>query len=307
MSRVALCVMLLACPAVVVVAGSEMPVYGAVPGGGSILLPYANGASPYTGVGRYHGRVACTAFFLETVPVHAGRTEAPAYALTSGRCAAAVGAADVVIDGAGVGQVTFHDFVDAPTAPLDVAVRRLAYATARDRDLALLELDASYHELRGRLVRPLPIATWPPATGDPLAIVGAPVLDTQASFLRLVRCRVEGIAPVLLEHVWRWRALPFTRCRDILPGAAGSPVLSMVDGAVVALVVTTRTGSDARGMCGSGHPCEPAADGPRSRSDTTYVSRLAGITACFTAHRGFDLRHPGCPLDGPGPAAPAAD
>jgi len=305
MPRIAACMVLLACTAVAVSAGHDLPVYGAVPGGSSILLPSANGASPYTGIGQYQGRVACTAFFLDTLPSREVVRDAPAYALTSGRCAAALGADDVLIDGPGLGRITFHDFVDAPIAPLDVSVVRTAYATARGHDVAVLQLEGSYRALRQRLLRPLPIATRLPATGDPLVIVGAPVLDADAAFLRLVRCRMDGTAPLLLEHVWRWREAPFNQCRDVQPGAAGSPVLSLVDGAVVALVVTTRMGSDADGKCGSGHPCESTAGGTRSRPDTTYGASLAGITACFTAHRHFDVRQPGCPLEGPTPVAPA--
>ena len=81
--------------------------------GPSVLLSYVDHASPYTGVGRYEGRATCTAFLLDTGALARRAPEAPGYAVTSGHCPAAPGPNDVVIDGAGVGQVVFNLFIDS--------------------------------------------------------------------------------------------------------------------------------------------------------------------------------------------------
>jgi hypothetical protein len=82
--RAAACAAIVAWLAIAAGAREAVPVYGAVPGGPSVVLSSVNGASPYSGVGRYEGRATCTAFFLATGPPGEDGRDAPAYALTSG-------------------------------------------------------------------------------------------------------------------------------------------------------------------------------------------------------------------------------
>ena len=203
-----------------------------------MLVSSANGASPYSGVGRYEGRATCTAFLLASVPQTEDPRDAPAYALTSGRCPAALGPNEVLIDRAGVGQVIFNFFSDSQRWQLPIPVARTAYATAKGRDVAVLELAVSYRDLVGKLVRPWTVAASPHAgVGDPIVIVGAPVGDELAeAFLRLTTCRSEGVAPFVIEHTWHWFDSPFNRCRDVSMGSSGSPVLSVLDRQVIGLI-----------------------------------------------------------------------
>lgn len=100
-------------------------------GGPSVLLPYLAGASPYSGIGRYEGRATCTAFFLDTGPMPAPASDAPAYALTGGHCPVLTGSNEVVMGGAGIGRVVFNFFVDSEHRQFPVAVARTAYATSK--------------------------------------------------------------------------------------------------------------------------------------------------------------------------------
>jgi hypothetical protein len=280
-------------------ARQPMPMYGAVAGGPSVLLPSASGASPYSGVGRYEGQSTCTAFFLATVPRAEDTRGAPAYALTSGHCATEPGANEVVVDRPGVGRVVFNVFADSERRQMPIPIARIAYASAKGRDIAVVELAASYRDLAMRLVRPWHIADSLQArVGDSIAVVGAPLRPYPAeAFLRLATCRSEGVAPLVIEHTWHWFDSPFNRCRDVAAGSSGSPVLSVFDGQVVGLVNTTTAGAGAMTECALDHPCEPVPGGARTRAHTNYVTALAGINACFDQRRRFDVHQPGCPLD----------
>jgi hypothetical protein len=273
----------------------------------SSLLPYLNGASPYSGIGRYEGRATCTAFLLDTSgPVPDGSIDPPAYAVTSGHCPMLPGANDVILGQPGLGRVVFNFFADGDRWQVPVPVARTAYATMKGRDIAVLELAPSYLELTRRQIRPWRVAASPPAThiGDPIAVIGAPLWpDIAGSFLRIANCRLDGVAPLVLERTWHWFDVPFHRCRDMLPGASGSPVISTIDGEVIALVGTTTSGAPPLTEC-SLNPCEPVRGGVRTQPDTTYGTALTGLPDCFNVHRRFDVHEPRCPLD-PG-SAPAA-
>jgi hypothetical protein len=278
----------------------DVPLDGAVPRGGSILLSYANGASPYSGIGRYEGRATCTAFFIATaLPSEDDLFDAPAYAVTAGHCVARLDANQVVINGPGGGQVVFNYFVDGDRWRVAVPVVRVAYAAVTGRDVAVLELAITYRNLVHQLIRPWRIARVVEApVGDQVAIVGAPLwrqMDQQ--FLRVSTCVTEGIAPIVIEHATVVRNALYNRCRDILPGSAGSPVVSVVGKMVIGIVGTTTIGAAPMTTCGEGAPCEPSADGPRTRHETTYVTPIAGIYQCFDAQRQFAVGGPECPLD----------
>jgi hypothetical protein len=232
--------------------------------GPSVVLSDESGASPYSGVGRYEGRRTCTAFFLDTGPIPDDVADAPAYAVTSGHCA-------------GAGYVIFNFFETSTERQLRVAVARSVYSTMTGRDIAVLELAAHFAELSNRMIRPLRVPFFAHATArDPILVVGAPEWpDRPRSFLRVSSCRIEGVAPTVVERGWTWVDTPFTRCRDLLPGSAGSPVFSVTDRVVVAVI----------GRNSSETP------------EVTYASPVTGLTMCFDAGRRFDVNMPDCPLE----------
>jgi hypothetical protein len=303
-----------ACAVVVTLAGAAagsselIPVYGAAIQGPSIALSYANGASPYSGIGRYDGLSACTAFFLDTAASFfdpddpgADHDDARAYALTEARCAADLGSDQVLVDAPGHGRIVFNYFSDSATRQTVVRVAKTAYAAVDGQNLAVLELDAGYAELVTKLIRPWPVVSATrPAIGEPVAIVGAPMGGEETDgFLRLAFCRIDGIAQSIAEDRWRWLHVAYHRCRDVRAGSLGSPVLSVFSRAVVGLVSTTTAGGDSRAKCSLGRPCEPSDRGARSRPDTHYVSSLAGIHACFDARGRFDPDQQHCSLAAP--------
>jgi hypothetical protein len=233
-------------------AAGEPPATNPVLGGPSILLSHRSGASAYSGVGRYEGSTTCTAFFLDTGPIPDDAMDAPAYAVTSGVCA---GESSRVIFN------FFHDSADQVPVP----VVDVVHASPDAAGIAVLELGATHMTLLERLVRPLRVPFFASITvRDPVLVVGAPLRpDPVESFLRAASCRIKAVAPVA------------TRCRDVLPGSAGSPVVSLLDRLVVAVIVTTAP----------------------SEEDPSFAAPITGLANCFDAYRRFEVRAPDCPLD----------
>lgn len=276
------------------VAVGGVPVYGARDGDAPVLLSNADGQSPYTGVGRYLGRASCTAVFVTPFDDGADEGAAPAYAITNGHCLDFPGANDVLLNQPpGRGQVTFNYFADSTRSQLVVPVVRSAYATMKGQDIGVLELELRYEQLRARGIDPWPLTRGRADASEPVVVVGTP----ESSFLLLAACRLDGQAALVLEHVWYWYGFLRNTCAGIAPGSSGSPVISRRTGQVVGLVnTTTNGGRRALSECVLDHPCEPVVGGETSRADTTYVTPVLGLDACFPGGW-FDVRGAGCPLD----------
>ena len=208
---------------------APVPTFGAAEGGPSVLL---SGSVPeagsYSGVGRFRGGATCTAVFIRPSGDDPPG-DAPAYVLTNGHCVGFLAANEVILGGETGATVTFAFFHDATDRQVRVAARRVAHATMKGQDLAVVELGVGYRELVDQGIRPWGLAGYVPAPGlnEPVVVVGAPLQsDPSLSFLRLAACRAGGRAPVVLERQWHWFDLDRNGCADIAGGSSGSPVLS---------------------------------------------------------------------------------
>jgi hypothetical protein len=285
-------------------AGHAVPVFDALVDGPSIALSSQAGGSTYRGIGLYEGLARCTGFFLDTSAAFLfsaadAQRRAPAYAVVPGRCIAELGANEVAGPLPGRGRMRFGVFTDAARPPLDVTVARIAYATSKGRDVAVLELAATFEEL-SRASRPWPVVPrLRHRVGDPVVAVFA--ARPAGEGLRLSRCRLDGAATVVIEHVWHWFDMAHHRCRDLAGAGAGATIISQADRAALGIVTTAADGAVDAARCASGYPCEPAPGTERMRAGTNYTTPLAGLASCFDARGHFALDQPGCPLD---PGAP---
>jgi hypothetical protein len=292
--KAATCAALLLSAVVAPSARHHVPTYGARDGDAPVLLSNADGQSPYTGIGRYLGRASCTAVFVTVFGEKQDGGNAPAYALTNGHCPEFPGSNEVLLDRPSIrGQVIFNYFADTTRSQLSVGVTRVAYATMKGQDVAVLELAMRHDQLRAQGVEPWSIAPVRPAADEPIAIVGAP----GSSFLRLTACRLDGQAPLVLEYIWHWYGFFRNTCLGILPGSSGSPAVSRRTGEMIGLVNTSTSGGrPAFTECVLDHPCEPMVGGESGRVETNYVTPLLGVDACFPGGR-FDVTSAGCTLD----------
>jgi hypothetical protein len=277
--------------------GVNVPSYGATEAGASVLLSNADGKNAYSGVVRVVGSSTCSGVFVaqaKSVP-----DDAPAYVLTNGHCADAWGANEVIVDRAVTRyRAVFGYFADTQDEQYEVGSRRVALATMKGQDVAVIELDATHGELRRRGFDP-----WRPASGraaeaEPIVVVGAPVMaEADRSYLRLASCRLRGQVSVLLERQWTWFSFDRSDCTDIYPGSSGSPVISRESGRLLGLVNTTTIGSDGLEDCYIGRPCEAEGGSTRVLKSTSYLTPVTGVESCFDEGGLFQLGRPECPLE----------
>jgi hypothetical protein len=297
--RVALLVALLASTGIAMFGQVRpVPTYGASDDGPAVLLSNADGQNAYRSVVRVRSRATCTGVFLATSRDDDPRGgEASAWVATNGHCVAFPLTNTVLIDPPGGGTVVFDFFVDSQARQLVVPIRRIAYATMKGTDIALVELSARVDELRRQGFEPWRVTAALPAENEPVVVVGAPLQANPAlAFLRLAACRLEGRAGLLLEFRWHWYGFERTGCTGIQAGSSGSPVISRRTSRVIALINTSNAAQPWYSACQIDSPCEPTRTGAEQPVDTSYATPLVGIDRCF-ANGDFDVHVPGCPLD----------
>ncbi len=173
---------------------------------------------------------------------------------------------------------------------------RIAYATMRDVDLAIVELDATVAELIELGIEPVPLVAEAAEPGLEVVNVGVPVRDLPHEdwVARRGECTVRE-AVTVLEGEWTWRGALANDCPGIIQGSSGSPLLTA--GGVVGVINTTSFAGLVRGgECALNNPCEAGAD-VRVVPDTSYASPVAGLGNCF-ADGVFELSE-ACPLPRP--------
>ena len=276
-----------------------VPTYGATDNGPSVLLSNAGGGNAYTSVVRVQARATCTGVFIATTDPDSRRgDDASAWVATNGHCVAFPPPNLVLRDQPGQGSVVFNFFVDTQSQQVQVPIRRMAYATMKGQDIALVELSARVGDLRRAGFEPWrPVLTLP-EPDEPVVVVGAPLQRNPAlAFLRLAACPLEGRARFVYEFSWHWYAFERTGCRDVLPGSSGSPVISRRTGRVVALLNTTNEFAPPYSACQVDSPCEPEGKDATQPAGTSYATPMVRIDRCFDDAGELDVARDGCPLD----------
>jgi trypsin-like peptidase len=290
---------LLSFPALTSAQVPPVPTYGATDNGPSVLLSNADGSNAYTSVVRVQARATCTGVFIATTdPDDRAGDDASAWVATNGHCVAFPATNVVVREQPGQGFVVFNFFIDTTSRQVQVPIRRMAYATMKGQDIALVELSARIGELRRAGFEPWRPVLRVPEPDELVVVVGAPSQrNPQLSYLRLAACPLAGRAAFVYEFTWHWYGFARTRCLDLLPGSSGSPVISRRTGRIVALVNTTNAFAEPYSTCQPDSPCEPVGTGAVQPPGTSYATPMIRIDRCFDHIGEFDLNGSGCPLD----------
>lgn len=269
-------------------AGPPSPVPTATSGVGSMLL---DSSAMWRGIGRINMNSACTAVLIDSGAGDAG----PAFVLSNGHCVEWL--TNGVISNREVGgEVLFNYFADAAEAHIAVPLDQIVYSTMQGSDITIIQLAATLGDLAEQEIVPFPIADAPLDPESQVRVVGAPNsgLDPTEAYLREEVCQVNGRVN-LLEFSWHFYDHYATSCQDIFGGSSGSPLFSVETNTVYGLINTIVEGSSA---CYLGVPCEIGSDGVTLNQNTSYVTPIHGLAACFDDGGDFSLAD-ACPLPPP--------
>jgi hypothetical protein len=214
-----------------------------------------------------------------------------ALVLTNGHCVKIMGNDEVLVD---LPESRIFRLLDQLGRSLGTIItQRLIYATMKDTDLALYELEATFDEIFGQFgIKPLVLAQQVPPLGTAIEIISG-------YWQRGYSCSIEAIVPQLIEGRWQFaEALRYSRpgCA-VIGGTSGSPVIARDSREVIAV---NNTINERGRRCAVNNPCEVAADGTvRYERGFGYAQQTVWLYQCLTAAREFDLYAPNCRLPRP--------
>jgi hypothetical protein len=266
------------------------------------LLPLAYTASAFSGtadllqpsdderfraVGSLNAFAPCTAALIAS-SVNP-EPQRPALLLTAAHCvipqAYEEAAPAVVRDSAAPAgwQFTPAYFQGAAGSQQPITVSRIVYATMKGADLAVVELDTTYGDLRSAGIAPVVLADADLSgpVGVDVAHIPRDGVSESEQFLRLSRCT--ATAPVRLFESARYLGGQLrTDCAGVAGGSSGAPVFRSGTREVVGVMITA---VDPRlEGCGFNRPCELAARQPVSRAGASYASPIAPLAGALRAN-----------------------
>jgi hypothetical protein len=256
----------------------------------------------YNGVGLLESVTkVCTAFFVNT----RGNPNAPAYAITNGHCyngvAGFIGEKEIIVNRPSDMIFKLNYFVNSESRVRSVRVKRTVYATMKNTDLAILELNTTFKQLVKEGFTPLIIDNALVKAGEPVEAIGVPLegVKPSLSFLHKAICQI-GESVKIREDVYNFDSSVRNRC-SIVGGMSGSPMISLKTNRVVA-IVNTGVNDEALNQkeCSLNRPCEISRNGRvATLPNENYAQRVSNIPSCFNKNGIFSLKLRSCRLEKP--------
>ncbi len=255
----------------------------------------------YNGVGLLNVEYLgfCTAFFLNT----GGQKNAPAYALTNGHCSGRdfPGANEIIVNRSPKLVLKLNYFFNEPDRIHPIGVKRVVYATMKNTDMAILELNTTFKQLVNEGFKPLTIERASARVGEPVEVIGIPGDGVQPSlmFLHEAVCKT-GQSVNIQEDVYHWVQSIRNHC-SLVGGMSGSPMISLQTHRIVGIV---NTGVDDKALaqpeCSLDRPCEISKNGSIATfPNENYAQRVNNIPSCFDKNGIFNLYQQSCRLEKP--------
>jgi V8-like Glu-specific endopeptidase len=236
-------------------------------------------------IGQFFGPFTCTATYIE-VPFQT--LDSPAYIITNGHCAVEIFEDNpIYIDRPISAEVVFKNVYGIPeNQHVKFSTKKIAYATMKGTDLAIIELNLTNRELQKAGIQPLKLATELPVKGAQVQALGYPLSLTPIN-LRVSKGEL-GSVTTIAEFIWLWNDFYSIFLKNIASGSSGSPVFEDLSKGVWGMVNTTTI--DAVGTCDLGAPCELAQNvSPSTKFETTYILDVLDIRSSFNARGVFDI------------------
>jgi V8-like Glu-specific endopeptidase len=215
----------------------------------------------------------------------------PALVLSNGHCYTFMGADEVVVNEPANRTFTLLDASGGEAGTLRAT--QLSYATMKDTDVSLYQLDITYGELASEFgSSALTLADAHPTAGTAFTVVSGYWQETYD-------CTINGFVHQLKEADWTWtdsiRYDDASTCQTI-GGTSGSP---LVDGAGKVIGVNN-TGNDNGEECTLNNPCEvDEAGNVTVKPGTKYGQETYQMVPCIGAGSVINLDAPGCGLPKP--------
>jgi hypothetical protein len=245
----------------------------------------------------------CTGFAIAT----STNPHAPAYVLTNGHCQGTgfnklLGEREVVVDRKNPKtQFILNYFHDFKGDRLTIPVKRMAYGTMKNNDIAILELNATQKDLAKAGIVPLQLASQPAPVGEPTVVVGVPSegVKEARNYLHAATCRVGQMANVK-EDIYNWQRSIRHQC-SIVGGMSGSPMISLKTNRVVGIINTgVNDSASKQPQCSLNRPCEVVKNGfVQTFPQENYAQLVDRIPTCFDRQGKFDLYRSSCQLERP--------
>lgn len=215
----------------------------------------------------------------------------PALVLSNGHCYTFMGADEVILNEPSSRTFTLLDSSGSEAGTL--TANQLSYATMKDTDVSLYQLDITYAELASEYgSTALTLADARPAEGASFSVVSG-------YWQEIYTCSINGFVHQLKEADWTWsdsiRYDEASSCQTI-GGTSGSP---LVDDAGKVIGVNN-TGNDNGEECTLNNPCEVDESGNVTvKPGTKYGQQTYIMAPCIGAGSVIDLDAAGCALPKP--------
>lgn len=237
------------------------------------------------GIGQFIGPLSCTATYIE-VPFQS--LDSPAYIITNGHCAnGAFEDNPIYLDIPISAEVVFKNIEGIPeNQQITFSTKKIAYATMKGTDLAIIELNHTNRELQKAGIMPLKLASEISEKGSAVHAFGYPLAFDKVG-MRGSKGLL-GESTMIAEFVWVWKDFYSVGMKDISTGSSGSPVFENLTKGVWGMINTTTIG--ANGTCELGAPCEFGFGiVPVTKPETTYFFDIRNIRNSFDSKGVFDI------------------
>jgi len=170
---------------------------------------------------------------------------------------------------------------------------KILYATMTNTDVALLELNETYEQIKRRTgIDPLYLSEVRPTEGTQIEI-------PSGYWKRTYSCYIDGFVYELREGGYVMRdsvRYSATGC-EVIGGTSGSPIISVTTGEVIAI---NNTGNEDGKSCTMNNPCEVDPDGNITViHGRGYGQQTYWLYSCLNEQKQFDLSVPGCIMPKP--------
>jgi len=164
-----------------------------------------------------------------------------------------------------------------------LVAKKIVYATMTRTDMAILELNKTYEEIKNEYgIEPLIISSDAPQVGTDIEVISG-------YWRRGFSCAIENIVYNLKEDNWDFfDSIGYTKECKVYGGTSGSPVLSVDTGEVVAV---NNTGSERGRKCTMNNPCEVNKNGDITTiRDKGYAQNTFWLYNCLDESSPEDLK-----------------